>query len=91
MDDQRDREVQRNQRRAEDAIDIFLRLGYDIRENDDVQRLAEILRWASDERRRFIARSPHRMAIFVSTSIAVVSVALTVLGQWVLSKFGGIH
>lgn len=71
------------------AVSLFLRLGYDITNNEDVVRLASDLRWASEQRKLVNEQLTHRTAFLVSGTIAVVSVALTVLGQWVVNKLTG--
>lgn len=73
------------------AISLFLRLGYDVTNNDDVQRLASDLRWAADKRRHDNEQKPHQLALIGSGFIAILSVALTVLGQWIVTKLTGGH
>lgn len=71
------------------AISLFLRLGYDVTNNEDVQRLASDLRWASEKRKTDTEKNGHLFAIFVSGFISMASVALTVFGQWVVAKLTG--
>ena len=71
------------------AISLFLRLGYDVTNNEDVQRLASDLRWASEKRKFETDQKPHKTAVVVSSMIAIISVTLTILGQWVVAKLTG--
>jgi hypothetical protein len=104
-DNREDRDRDRDRNRAEDrdrdtriprdyydrptAISLFLRLGYDVTNNEDVQRLATDLRWASEKRKNENEQKPHQLALIGSGFIAVISVALTVLGQWIVAKLTG--
>lgn len=70
------------------AISLFQRLGYDVTNNDDVQRLAADLRWVAEKRQMFSEQKARRIGILISGFIAIGSVALTMFGTWVLSKMG---
>jgi hypothetical protein len=54
-----------------------------------VQRLASDLRWAAEKRRFDVEQKPHQTALLFTGLISVISIALTVLGQWIVAKFTG--
>jgi hypothetical protein len=94
-DRDRDSDHDRNPRYARDyydrpdAISLFRRLGYEITKNEDVIRLQDDLRWVAEKRKEENERKPHQTALLVSGVIALISVALTVFGQWILAKLTG--
>ena len=69
------------------VIHLFNRLGYNLYNSDDVNRLAENLRFAEDSRKRYEAVKSRRLGWIVSLGIALLGAFLTSVGQWVASHF----
>ena len=89
MDDQQSQHESRPNRH--DAVhNLFLRLGYDITENMDVQRLAANLRYSEEHRRQDERTDSNKLAWFVTAFIAVLGSGATVVGQILFNKIFGI-
>lgn len=90
--DDRERVEQARHRRDDErvgrlnVVSVFDRLGYDLYNNTDVQRLAENLRFAEQQRRRAEAISGNKAAWMVSLALVFVGSAMTALISWVLRR-----
>lgn len=76
-----------NQQPPRNVTSFFLRLGYDIEDNADVQRLADNLRYIERLRLKFEDRDSNKMAWTISAMIAIIGAVLTILGQSIASKW----
>jgi hypothetical protein len=66
---------------------VFLQLGYDINDSDDMMRLAADLRWVEDRRKSAEAFRAKRWAALGTIIITVGGAAGTLLVQWLWDRF----
>lgn len=67
--------------------DIFFRIGYDITDADDLRRLADDLRWASEKREASEQRSLATTKTFWVLVAGAVGPVVTLVFQWIVKHF----
>lgn len=70
--------------------DLFGRAGYDIYDFRSMQDFTDDLAWAQAKRKAEMERPKHWISFLLATVLAAITVSLTLLGQWISTKwFGG--
>lgn len=70
------------------VVTVFAQLGYNLWNQDDINRLRENLEYAERTREREETIKSRRLGWFVSAGIAILSTIATVFGEWIVSKVG---
>lgn len=73
------------------VITLFERLGYDLSDNEDVQRLNENLRFIEKQRKRQERMDTNRVTWLVSLALVVIGAALSALVNWLSTRIGTSH
>lgn len=73
------------------VITLFERLGYDLSDNEDVQRLNENLRFIEKQRKRQERMDTNRVTWLVSLALVVIGAALSALVNWISTRIGTAH
>jgi hypothetical protein len=68
------------------VVTVFGQLGYNLWNQDDINRLRENLEFAQKTREREETMRSRRLGWFVSAAIAILSTIATVFGEWIVSK-----
>lgn len=68
------------------VITVFNQLGYNLWNQDDINRLRENLEFAQKTRERDETIRSRRLGWFVSAAIAILSTIVTVFGEWIVNK-----
>ena len=68
------------------VITVFGQLGYNLWNQDDINRLRENLEFAQKTREREETIRSRRLGWFVSAAIAILSTIVTVFGEWIVNK-----
>ena len=69
-----------------DVAEVFSRLGYDVRNQDDLNKLGNTLRYAERLFKRDESFRSHRLGWYVSVLIAAVGAILGGVFQWVAGR-----
>jgi hypothetical protein len=91
-ENERDRRQRRRQRINDDwyerpnVVSVFSRLGYNLYDPQDLNRLAANLRFAEEARSRDESYKARRLGWLISGVIAVLSAFATTLGTWLVDR-----
>lgn len=69
--------------------DLFGRAGYDIYDFRSMQDFTDDLAWAQSKRKAEIERPKHWVSFLLAAALAAITVSLTLLGQWISTKWVG--
>ena len=81
----------RFRREDPNVINLLDRLGYDIYDGDDLNRLRRNLEFCEELRRHSEEKNSHNMAWILGIFLTLLGAAGTAVGQWIASKFGSLH
>jgi len=70
-----------------ELAELFLKLGYDITDNDDVMRCAADLRWVDERRQSAESFRAKKWAALGTILITVLGAAGTLFVQWIWDRF----
>lgn len=90
-DEQKQESEERFRRQPPSVINLLDRLGYDIYDNDDLNRLRKNLEFSEALRKQSEAKTINHLAWAVGIFLTVLGSLVTVAAQWATNKFSGTH
>lgn len=70
------------------VVSLFQRLGYDLTDPDEINRLNENLRYAERQRRRYEVLEGNKLGWLVSLILVIAGASITAVVQWFTSIKG---
>lgn len=83
-----DERNERFRRQSPNVVNLLDRLGYDIYDGDDLNRLRRNLEFSEELRKQSEEKGPHHMAWILGIFLTVLGSLVTIAGQWISSKLG---